>query len=405
MSQDSNFNDSIMSMSQDLDLSVNNPPSTMARGRAVTLATMRGVVNLFNHYFKQADEFGNRKKMSRAEKLRRWVSYKQKIWNDYGRRINGAYSSEQALIRRYSDPLTFLKYRLKRTTNLKIEDLSIEDQAYYREIGGSNDVNDLIRRQGNIDSIRSFSQPPNRRRRTEMNSWVPVNVQPLSSSNNIQVTNVASNDYQRNHNVSNQVSNRINQALPPRVTHQSQNPNSTVINLDGNLVSLDANSVKHEVKENEMSQAMDKLNDDLDIFEQEQLLKKKIEAYEITLEKVRAMMHGVKTLLGNEPRMIGLIPGVGSLDDQLILFFDYWLDRCKQAILSEVEKKELFITQIMLFRSDNSEFATFLHKWKMMRIMHSDSFRHVWNWMVDEMNISVKGKGDKNENDVDFQRM
>ena len=397
MSQDSNFNDSIMSMSQDLDLSVNNLPSPMARGRQVTLATMRGVVNLFNHYFKQVDEFGNRKKMSRAEKQRRWVSYKQKIWNDYGRRINGAYASEQALIRRYSDPLTFLKYRLKRTTNLKIEDLNAEDQAYFKEIGGTDDVNNLIRRQGNIDSIFSFSQPPSRRRRTGINSMVPVNVHGLPSSNNVQVTNVASNDYQRNHNVINQVSNRLNQSPFTGTDHQSQSLNTAVINLDGNLVSNDAHSIKHEVKENEMSQAMDKLNADLDIFEQEQLLKKKIEAYEITLEKVRAMMHGVKTLLGNEPRMIGLIPGVGNLDDQLVLFFDYWLDQCKQTILSEVESKETFLTQIMLFRSDNSEFASFLHKWKIMRIMHSDSFRPVWNWMVDEMNISVKS--DKNEND------
>ena len=145
---------------------------------------------------------------------------------------------------------------------------------------------------------------------------------------------------------------------------------------------------------------MDKLNDDLDIFEQEQLLKKKIEAYEITLEKVRAMMHGVKTLLGNEPRMIGSIPGVGNLDDQLIIFFDYWLDTYKQAILSEVESKDLFLTQITLFRSDGPEFVTFLHKWKLMRIMHSDAFRPVWNWMVDEMNISVKG--DKDEMNADL---
>ena len=96
---------------------------------------MKGVVNLVIHYFKQVDEFGNRKKMSRAEKQRRWMSYKQKIWNDYDRLINGTHSSEQALIRRYGDPVTFLKYRLKRTTNLKVEDLGVEDQAYYKEIG------------------------------------------------------------------------------------------------------------------------------------------------------------------------------------------------------------------------------------------------------------------------------
>ena len=384
MSQDDNFNDSMLSLSQDFDIVNNNPPAPMARGRAVTLATMRGVVNLFNHYFKQTDEHGNRRKISRAEKQRRWVSYKQKIWNDYGRRINGAYSSEQALIRRYSDPLTFLKYRLKRTTNLNVQDLGIEDQAYYREIGGTDNVNDLIARQGNVDSLRSFSQPPGRRRRIGLAQapWIPVNVNPMSPSNS------TNNNYSRHHNIRNQSNHQ-----PPQRNNQPVQPNvtaATIIDLDGNLVSSASNSKKPDVKENEMSQAIDKLNDNMDIFEQEQLLKKKIEAYEITLEKIRALMHGVKTILGNEPRLIGSIPGIGRLDDQLSIFFDYWLDTYKSGILSEVETKELFLTQITLFRSDAPEFRSFLHQWKLMRIMHNDDFRPVWNWMVDEMNISIK---------------
>ena len=144
MSQLNSFDDSIVSMSQDFDFQISNPPPTPSRGRAVTLATMRGVINLFNHYFKQLDNHGNRKKMTRVEKQRRWVSYKQKIWDEYGRRITGTYASEAALIRRYSDPLTFLKYRLKRARNLKVSDLSEIDQAYYKEIGGTDDPNELI---------------------------------------------------------------------------------------------------------------------------------------------------------------------------------------------------------------------------------------------------------------------
>ena len=165
MSQDTIFNDSMASVSQDVDFQILNPAPPLVRGKAVTLATMRGVINLFNHYFKQTDEFGNKKKMSRVEKQRRWISYKQKIWNDYGRRINGTYTSEQALIRRYSDPLTFLKYRLKRATNLSISELSPEDRAYYKEIGGTDEIQELYQRQKNIDSIRSFTQPPFKRQR------------------------------------------------------------------------------------------------------------------------------------------------------------------------------------------------------------------------------------------------
>lgn len=149
MSQMSSYNDSIASLSQDFDFQIDHPLPPIARGKSVTLATMRGVINLFNHYFKQVDELGNKKKMSRVDKHRRWISYKQKIWDDYGRRISGTYASEQALIRRYSDPLTFLKYKLKRARNLVISELSDADQAYYKEIGGTDDVNELIARTKN----------------------------------------------------------------------------------------------------------------------------------------------------------------------------------------------------------------------------------------------------------------
>ena len=146
---------------------------------------------------------------------------------------------------------------------------------------------------------------------------------------------------------------------------------------------------------------MDKLNDDLDIFEQEQLLKKKIEVYELTKEKVRALMIGIKTLLSNEPEMIGAIPGIGNLDEQLILFFDFWLKQNKSIILEDVTSKSFFMSQLTLFRSDASEFNAFLQKWKLMRIFHNDSFLAVWNWMKDELNISSKAEKAEKDDDVE----
>ena len=103
-----------------------------------------------------------------AEKHRRRTSYKQKNWDDCGRRVTGAYGSENALIRRYSDPLTNLKDRSKRSRNLKVSDLSGMDKAHYREIGGTDDVNNLINQTThNTDSVRSFSQPSAKRPRLE----------------------------------------------------------------------------------------------------------------------------------------------------------------------------------------------------------------------------------------------
>lgn len=90
---------------------------------------MRGVCHLHAHWFPKGKRF------STEERASRWVTYKAKIKREYGRIIKGKFSSEKALVQRYSNPLKFLKYRLKRVRNLKVEDLSAEDREYYREIG------------------------------------------------------------------------------------------------------------------------------------------------------------------------------------------------------------------------------------------------------------------------------
>lgn len=386
MSQDSMFNDSMASVSQDVNFQILNPAPPLTRGKAVTFATMRGVINLFNHYFKQTDEFGNKKKMSRVEKQRRWVSYKQKIWNDYGRQINGTYASEQALIRRYSDPLTFLKYRLKRATNLVISELSEEDQAYYKEIGGTDDVQQLYHRQRNIDSLSNFTQPPLKRQRN-----APHQVQSNRNYNQrmftpeIQILNEQNFRVDNNHNRHVPAINQLHFSNKPT----TQNCPPRTLNL------------KTENVEKDLDLAMDKLNDNLDIFEQEQLLKKKIEAYEITKEKVRALMIGIKTLLSTQPEMIGAIPGIGGLDEQLILFFDFWLKQNKTIILEDVTSKSLLMSQLTLFRSDAQEFNAFLQKWKLMRIFNDNSFLPVWNWMKEELNILSKADKSEKSNDAE----
>ena len=379
----SSFNDSIASMSQDFDFQANSPSTSVARGRSVTLASMRGVINLFNHYFKQTDQLGNKKKMTRVEKNRRWISYKQKIWDDYGRRITGTYASEQALIRRYSDPLTFLKYKLKRARNLRVTDLSPADQAYYKEIGGLEDVNELIKHtRNNVDSIGSFSQPPAKRPRID----------------NVYTGGI---DFRRNHNVHSPNVSQINQYSP---NQQRNYPHIIRINDIANDVippstTTSPTTNKQTKPKPEIDAAIDQLAGDMDIFEQEQLLKKKIEAYEMTQEKVKALMNAVKSLLSNEPQMVGTIPGLGCLDDQLILFFDFWINQNKGVILSNVSSESTFFEQLTLLRSDGPEFTNFLHKWKLYRILKNDSFLTIWKWMVDELNIELKVE--KAEDDVE----
>ena len=396
MSQQS-FNNSLPSLSQSMEFQIVHNPA--ARGRGVTLAQMRGVIPLFNHYFKQVDEFGVRKKMSRAEKQRRWVNYKQKIWEDYNRRITGTFASEQALVRRYSDPLTFLKYKLKRATNLIIADLSDEDQAYYREIGGVDDINEMIARTGNVDSVNTFHQPPARRQR--LNDPVGREYDRLRMSQQQQSHN---HNHNQNHN--------LNQH-PPQVQNQSNNnrdrlsqaqvaqSNSAVNHFNvSDIVSPVALQPGAAIKENDekpMDVAIDKLNDDLDVQDQELLLKKKIEAYEITQEKIRALMSYVKQTLAKKPEMIGSIPGLGCLEDQMNVCFDYWINAHKTAILSTVKDVNSFMEQILILKSDPKEFSMFLQKWKFIRMLKNDSFQAIWSWMKEELNIEIKS--DKEEED------
>lgn len=113
-------------------------------------------------------------------------------------------------------------------------------------------------------------------------------------------------------------------------------------------------------------------------------------------------MSGVKTLSGNQPEMIGSVPGIGALDDQMSVFFDYWVHQNKQAMLQEITSKSLFMSQLMLLRTDVQEFNVFLCKWKLIRILNDDSFISVWDWMKDELNspcVQDKDEADLNEDE------
>ena len=72
--------------------------------------------------------------MPNDEKKRRWACYKDKIFEEYGRNITSKFASEKSLIKRYSEPLAFLRYRLKRFHNLDVSELSTKDAEYYKYV-------------------------------------------------------------------------------------------------------------------------------------------------------------------------------------------------------------------------------------------------------------------------------
>ena len=85
--------------------------TTRVKNQHLSLAQMRGVIQIFNHYFPK----NPKKRMNKDEKNRKWTSYKNRIYREYKRIITGKYSSEKALVKRYSEPLAFLKYKLKQS--------------------------------------------------------------------------------------------------------------------------------------------------------------------------------------------------------------------------------------------------------------------------------------------------
>ena len=119
----------------------------------LSFAQARGIIQLFNYYFRQKDSNGRIERLPRTEKDKLWKSYKAKVYQDYNMLVKGNFNSEVGLVKRCSGQSSFFKYKLKRHKNLKVSDLSAADQEYYHELGGVDDVEEMFRRQANIDSI------------------------------------------------------------------------------------------------------------------------------------------------------------------------------------------------------------------------------------------------------------
>ena len=339
----------------------------------LSYAQIRGVVQIFNHHFPK-----NGKRMSKDERKRRWLMYRNKIQQEYGRVITGKLESEKAYVKRYSRPLDFLKYKLKRSVNLKIEDLPNEaDKEYYFEIGGLEDVQKLINNtyDVNYDSVQRItnnfenynnnrSSSRRKRRRIEINE------------------NANDNAHNKNHNLSNQSNNNF---LQPQIII-----NDAQINEISSVPPALSNNHPQRQKierDYKVDEALINLSEKLDAFEQDVLDKKKIEIYEITKQRIVAIKNSMETYFINDPHLIGCIPAV---ENQESIAFDCWMNKYKHIIKDDKEIKgnfQLIIDQLCLLKSDMSDWTNFLTKWKLYRIFHQDNFRIVWHKIKKELNI------------------
>ena len=356
---------------------------SVVRNQHLSLAQMRGVIQIFNHYFPK----NTKKRLKKNEKIKRWDSYKKRIYREYGRIITGQFASEKALVKRYSEPLSFIKYKLKRSTNLNVNDLSPLDQDYYMEIGGMRDVNELIKKTYNIDSISKIQRV---RKRQRLDS--PTISNEFNNSFEDQYDN---NNHNKNKNRNDIINNVNDNEIRVLQNSNFSATNSTAIDLSSVPPPIQQQSAPRlfsvKTEKNTHSKNIDtalrNLNDKMDIFEHELLDKKKLETYQITKQKLMSIKNFIENILSNEPALIGFIPGIGHHMDQVEMAFYHWINRHKILIHKDCEKN-IFIEQIITLKNDTIEWNEFLTKWKLLSIFSNNKFELIWNEIKSVMNIT-----------------
>ena len=356
-------------------MSIDQDMGILSRARTtqhLTHAQARGIVKLFTYYFKERDSRGRIKRLSKQEKTRRWKVYKVKVYQQYNRLIKSEFSSEAALVKRYSDPLTFLKYKLKRYRNLKVSDLSRDDQEYYKEIGGLEDLEEMKRKQANIDSI-----PKGAEQAFQINSASNMDVD--HTDINIQQTlldDVARNRRQanlnRNHNISNSNRNDVTVDNVPPQLHSSFNSMPPL---------------SQQTMEPKIDATLEEIHQNFNDFEREQLEKKRDTAQILTEVKTKVFLNIIAQEMASKPQLIGMLPGL-QLKHQLLCAFHGWISNNIERIFEFGYDKKALCLHLSMLKGDNEATSTFLQQWKLYMIIFKNEFRLVWKFVVRSLKIS-----------------
>ena len=364
---------SMSAMSQDTERAESQSGKAKVTNKHMTRGQLRGIIPLFQHYFKRVDANGNPVDMGEADKAERWIAYKNHVWREYSRNVTIEYESEEQKIRRYSDPLVFIKWKLKRTKNLRVQDLSKRDYEWYKEIKGTDDVNELLERQKNIASMKSAAQKAKRRGRKRRRT-IPTSpvCNPMGGN---------SNSHQPHVSMLN-----VSQDIP--VIHMPELQSDAMSVSQGPVG--ESNPIVNVDRKPRFGIALDKINGHMDLFEQSKLSKQKIETFEITQEKLKALFSISKSVIIEQPALIGLIPGCGCMNDQLLMAFHLWMDQNKTIIQGTVVDFQDCLRKLMLSELDQEQKSDFLSEWKVIRIFKADDFKDVWQWVCTKLQIELK---------------
>ena len=357
-------------------ISIDQEMEILAKARTtqhLTHAQARGIVKLFTYYFKERDSRGRIKRLSKQEKARRWKLYKIKVYQQYNRLIKSEFSSESALVKRYSDPMTFLKYKLKRYRNLKVSDLSRDDQEYYKEIGGLENLEEMKRRQANIDSIPKGAQQA-------------FSIKPASNMDvdqtDINLQQTLLDDAARNQRHANLIRNHNITVNSNRNDIMIDNMPPPVRNSINSMPPLSQQTVEPKI-----DATLEEMHQNYNDFEREQLEKKRDTAQILTEVKTKAFLNMVAQEMASKPQLIGILPGL-KLKQQLLCAFHGWIYKNIERILEiGYEKKTLCIYLSMLKGDDDDETSIFLQQWKLHMMIFKNEFRLVWEFVVKSLKI------------------
>ncbi len=359
------------------------PPINISSTKHMTFEQIKGIIKVFKSYFELKDRNGEKRRLTKQLRESQWQKYKTQILFEYGRVIKGKLESEKAYIKRHTDPLAFIKYRLRRSKNLNYTGLSPEAQEYYFEIGGTTDVTELYKSTENVDSVRKASriakQPANKRRRlsdAELLTFSGPDGGPSVIASTIPCAEPS-------------------QAMVGIVLEENSLWDEGGLPLSPNIVIPkpgDQLPLPHlsPTKTHCLDHALQRLKNKLDTFELEQLDKKKIEMYEVTTQKTRAIIQEVSNSVGGEPQLIGvMMPGI-SLLEQSDISFEMWLHQNIECVKDKLKNNvdELF-EKVCLSRQDSIGWEDFLQKWKLKRVLYSDEFECVWEWCKKELDLEV----------------
>ena len=346
-----------LDMTQESDVTTSAVASG-GRGKHMDYGQVRGLTKLFEYKFVHKDHHGRNRRVSKQLLNEMFNGYKDQVLREYGRVIKGTLASEkvfyfisfqvfqienmkQAFYKRYTDPLTFIKYKLKRSTDLVVTELRDEDQAFYYEIGGKATMEDLLRDQASIQSIGDGAAGIRRKR----------------------------------------------PRIAPAVSSQE-------LKEDTLVDSPHLEMPKVEGDDNQYTPALHQLKSQMTAYQLEQLKQKRIEIASLFQEKCTALLNMCSECLSSRPELIGLIPFSAS-EEQTGNAFDYWLHHHVSKINESVQEMSLFKRQITSLRDDEKAWKKFLHGWKLERILFGDDFLKIWEWIVTELNVAIKN--DKEE--------